>query len=299
MDNLPPPIDPNEVVLDSTPKPPSKLPQVLIYCFVGLLTLSAAGFILWSYTYSSKNSSLPLPTVPPLPTISLASPTPIPSPYPTLSSSYITISGPKFLSINETATWTINIPDSLKEEAADLEYAANYESGSFDVEQKSITDFQTNTTFTHIFNAAGEYTVNFYARNKSDLKPYNKLLDATKTIRVGLAPEPVIDFLSPNSGQIGTTIILTGSGFTQAENTIAIVYISSPCGGTASINNLSSVDGKTLQFQFPSSFNQPDCAGLGTAKSNQPPAKGNYEISVINPNGSSYSKHPQTTFELK
>ncbi len=299
MDNLPPPIDPDEVILDSSPKPPSKVPQLIIYGFVGLLTLSAAGFILWSYTYSSKNSSQPLPTVPPLPTVSIASPSPIPSPYPTLSSSYITISGPKFLSINELATWTINVPDSLKEEAANLEYAADYESGSFDVEQKSITDFQTDTTFTHTFNSSGQYTIHFYARNKSDLKPYNKLLDASKIIRVGLPPEPVVDSLSPNSGPAGTTIVLTGSGFTHAENTIAIVYISNPCGSTTSINNLSSLDSKTLQFQFPSSFNQPDCAGLGSAKSNQPAAKGSYEISVINPNGSSYSKHPQVTFELK
>ena len=96
---------------------------------------------------------------------------------------------------------------------------------------------------------------------------------------------PAISSLSPTSGPIGTTVTITGSGFTPTGNKVKF-------GNSGSENNpsysLNSPDGKTLVFTVPSTnyyaclYTQPVCYVVQVLIS-----PGAYAVSVINGNGQS------------
>lgn len=95
---------------------------------------------------------------------------------------------------------------------------------------------------------------------------------------------PTISSISPSSGIVGSSVTITGSGFTQAGNRIKF-------GGLGSENNpvysLGS-NGTSITFSVPSSnylacwYTRPACAVM--TYMTQP---GKYEVSVINANGTS------------
>jgi hypothetical protein len=89
-------------------------------------------------------------------------------------------------------------------------------------------------------------------------------------------PTPSASSLAPNSGTVGSTVTIHGSGFEKVGNTVTLNNMVS-----ASLDNLSSPDGKTIQFIVPSSLG-PNC------KPNEAcPAyallvtNGNYSVAVI------------------
>jgi len=89
---------------------------------------------------------------------------------------------------------------------------------------------------------------------------------------------PSISLLTPGSGQVGTKIVLNGSGFLKKNNSINI-------GKTPNaVIGLPSRDGKTLTFQLPSSACNQKAAGPAAC-----PQKvfdpGNYDLAVSNENG--------------
>ena len=94
---------------------------------------------------------------------------------------------------------------------------------------------------------------------------------------------PAIDSLQPNSGPVGTSVTVTGNGFTPTGNRVKFGNLGVE---DWSKYNLSSTDGKTLSFSVPagnymSCWNTvPACGApsIGTAP-------GVYSVSVINANG--------------
>lgn len=115
---------------------------------------------------------------------------------------------------------------------------------------------------------------------KGVLNPATGILDKISEIKIKETTDPekppLITLMNPGSGQIGTSITLTGTGFLKKNNEISI-------GSTKSaLINLPSPNGKTITFKFPAApCNQ-------KTKTNCPATvltSGNYNISVSNKNG--------------
>lgn len=81
-------------------------------------------------------------------------------------------------------------------------------------------------------------------------------------------PTPVISYLNPSSGPVGTTVTVVGNGFSAQGNTVHF--------GNGIIANLSSNDGRSVSFVVPSQL-----VGYGS----QAVALGSYPVSVTNAAG--------------
>ena len=95
--------------------------------------------------------------------------------------------------------------------------------------------------------------------------------------------QPAITSLSPTSGKVGTSVTITGSGFTGAGNKIEF--------GNLGIENnpnyvFSSPDGATITFTVPYS-NYLACWANGCEAPAYLTSPGQYKVSVINDNGAS------------
>ena len=95
-------------------------------------------------------------------------------------------------------------------------------------------------------------------------------------------PIPTISSLQPTSGPIGTTVTITGSGFTSTGNTVNF-------GNGVIQKNVSSFDGKTVTFTIPS-YISPYCPPqMFCSAVVYPVNPGSYNVSVTNGNGTSNS----------
>lgn len=81
----------------------------------------------------------------------------------------------------------------------------------------------------------------------------------------GNTSSPTITFLSPQSGGVGTTVTIYGSGFTTGGNTVHF--------GSGIVTGLQSSDGQSISFVVPSQL-----TGYGS----QPIVLGTYNVSVTN-----------------
>ncbi|TSC61407.1 MAG: S-layer protein, partial [Parcubacteria group bacterium Greene0416_14] len=100
--------------------------------------------------------------------------------------------------------------------------------------------------------------------------------DVYSIVLTPVNPAPAISSISPSSGPVGTTVTLTGTGFTPSFNNINFGSV------TALITNLSSADGKTLTFTIPNSL-----CRTGEICTLQTIPPGTYNVSVTNVNGTS------------
>lgn len=88
---------------------------------------------------------------------------------------------------------------------------------------------------------------------------------------------PAISYLSPNSGAVGTSVTIFGSGFSSTGNTVHF--------GNGIISNLQSYDGYSVSFTIPTTL-----SGYGY----QPIGLGTYDVSVANSSGVVSNKLPFT-----
>lgn len=93
---------------------------------------------------------------------------------------------------------------------------------------------------------------------------------------------PTISNIIPTSGQVGTEVTISGSGFTQVDNTVSF--------SKGYANDLPSRDGKTLRLIVPEELIPcPPSENPCVRGSYLPVTTGSYKISVINANGVSNS----------
>ncbi|HWP61778.1 MAG TPA: cupredoxin domain-containing protein, partial [Candidatus Paceibacterota bacterium] len=92
---------------------------------------------------------------------------------------------------------------------------------------------------------------------------------------------PIINYISPNAGGVGTNVTIYGAGFTANNNAVHF--------GVGIIANLNSYDGRSLTFTVPSSL-----SGYGT----QPITLSTYQVSVSNANGVQSNAVPFTVTGL-
>jgi len=107
------------------------------------------------------------------------------------------------------------------------------------------------------------------------------LLAAGSACRGGVAgPSPTIVRVSPDSGPVGTTLTITGSGFGRTGNAVQV--------GVGYVLDLASADGVTITFVLPEAMGvcppSPGGACVALAVILSP---GRYDLAVITPSGTS------------
>lgn len=86
---------------------------------------------------------------------------------------------------------------------------------------------------------------------------------------------PTLFSISPNSGASGTTVTVTGTGFTSTNNTVSF--------GSVTIPNITSLDGRTISFVVPQYLNGSVYGQI---------ALGTYNLTVTN--GAGYTSNAQS-----
>src|SRR3989344_6058790 len=104
---------------------------------------------------------------------------------------------------------------------------------------------------------------------------------ALRSLQERLTAVPTIANIMPRTGPVGTTITITGSGFTPTKNSLHFG------SGMAYINDLGSHEGQTLRLILPETFDVCDPNGENCVGFINIVSVGTYQISIINANGSS------------
>lgn len=195
------------------------------------------------------------------------------------------VSGPNTLNVGVTGTWTItvNTPGS-----AYSTVSVNWgDTGQGYVNQAAPQQVYGNQTltFSHVYYAAGTYTVTFTLSNQ-----YGQTTVSTATVQVngsGSAGGVTLTSMSPTSGRVGTQVVLTGSNFTS-DNTVHFGV-----GGTM---HVPSYNGNTIYFTIPSYVSPCDVLTPGNycATYAQQVTPGVYQVYVQN----SYGQSAQQSFTV-
>ena len=188
------------------------------------------------------------------------------------------VSGPTNLGTGATGTWsvTFNNPGNSY-----VSVSASWgDTGNGYVNQAapqiSYTTGSSTFTFTHAYNTQGNYTITFTLGSSSGQSTIS-----TATVNVsgsGNTNALVLNSISPTSGNIGTQVMLTGSGFT-GDNTIHF--------GVGGVMHVPSQSNTYLYFTVPSYLSPCDVTPSGgvCAQYLQQVTPGTYQIYVTNQNG--------------
>jgi hypothetical protein len=222
------------------------------------------------------------------------------------------IDGPQTLGISQMGTWNITASDPSNKNLSygvvwGDEPSQTYLQGS--PMMNSIQ--QQSATFTHTYSKAGAYTPIFIVTNVSGQIAQTSLSVAVGNVNpvceyanppagyhyeggqpypvcggylvrdISNTIAPIISGLNPSSGYVGTTVTITGSGFTTTGNTINFDIYTFPY--VVAGNN-----GTTLTFTVPATIYYNNCpAGSLCPNMVRSTTGGNYNVSVTNTNGTS------------
>jgi len=137
------------------------------------------------------------------------------------------ITGPTALKIDESGTWTVNAREMG---TSSLRYSVTWgDEGSTMHALSANTATQATTTFTHSYATAGTYTPTFTVTDTLG----HTITKASAPVVVGAATAAHISAISPASGVAGSSVTLTGTGFTASstirfgDNTIGSTTLNS------------------------------------------------------------------------
>lgn len=140
----------------------------------------------------------------------------------------------------------------------------------------SYNNCNCNTTYGYNYSTCGCSSTYAYTSNCSTCGYTYSTYPYTSNCQ-GNTNSPTITYLNPQSGGVGATVTIYGSGFTTSNNTVHF--------GNGIITGLGSPDGQSLSFQVPSQL-----TGYGSA----PIVLGNYNVSVTNSNNVTSNAVPFT-----
>ncbi len=217
------------------------------------------------------------------------------------------VSGPQKLNTGETGTWTVT---ASGKSGGTLSYSVLWGDGKYAMPMMSgaAMPVQQTATFTHSYVSAGVYKPTFTVTNTDtncldisykDSTGYRCPNSASVSLSVNvggiIVPKeiPAISSIGPESGMIGDTVTITGSGFTPTGNRIKFGDTNSENNPKYNLKPNNIVCFKypcpnSITFTVPSTYyvpcleTTPSCA-IAT-RMIQP---GTYEVSVINDNGTS------------
>ena len=196
----------------------------------------------------------------------------------TLSPTISSVNGPTTLQTGISGTWTVNV-NTFSNQYTTLSVNwgdANNGYVNAAAPQTLYAGSQT-ATFTHAYVTPGTYTLTFSVSN-----PNGQSSVYTSTVYVTGSGttygQPTLSYLSPQSGRIGTQVILSGTGFTQYDNTVHFGI-----GGT---QHLTSVNGNTIYYTIPSYISTCDVnLTFAACYTPQQVTPGTYQIYVTNAQG--------------
>lgn len=186
------------------------------------------------------------------------------------------ITGPTSLPAGQTGTWSLSVNNpggGYLSVSVDWGDAAPYMTAP-----QTVYASQQTLTFTHAYYQSGTYTVRFTVTNGSGSNT------TTTTVVVGGGGNTGTAWLSsitPSSGRVGDTVVLTGSGFTN-DNAVHFGI-----GGKQYLPSFS--NGTAIYFTIPAYVSPCDtlAAGMYCAAYVQLVTPGSYQVYVTNVNGTS------------
>jgi hypothetical protein len=219
---------------------------------------------------------------------------------PTVPASNITISAPTRLAVGALGTWTVTVTNQNG-----YGYGSNYY-GPVSVRWGDVSTYYNNstqgvpsassqsqqvTTFTHSYQTAGTYTVTFTTTDSSGIQNTSTVTVTVSGSSYNGYGQPVLSYLSPTQGRVGTQIALQGSGFASYGN---IVHFG--IGGT---QNVSSVNGSTIYYTIPYTVSGCDIQSGGNYCSliaQQIVPGTSYPVSVTTPSGTTSTLYFTVTY---
>jgi hypothetical protein len=133
-------------------------------------------------------------------------------------------------------------------------------------------------SFTHVYSVNGTFTLTFSASNGNGTPS-----TSTMTVTVGgsgvyNSGAPVISYLAPNAGYVGTQVTIYGSNL-SGVNTILF--------GSGAIQSVYSTNGASITFAVPSYISAYCASGYACPQYAQQVTPGTYNISLMGTNGTS------------
>jgi hypothetical protein len=193
---------------------------------------------------------------------------------PTISS----VSGPNNLSTGQQGTWTMTVYTNGNTYTSVSAYWGDTGNGYVNQAAPQVVYNSQTITFTHAYVNSGTYTLTFTVSNSS-----GQSNTYTSTVYVSgngyNNGAPTISYLAPNSGYVGSTIVIYGPNFsTSGTNTIYL--------NNGAIQNVSS-NGNSITFTIPS-YTTPYCTpGLLCGVQPTQVTPGTYNVSVMDNLGTS------------
>ena len=184
------------------------------------------------------------------------------------------VSGPSTLSTNVAGTWTLNI---LTGQSTYTNVSVRWgDEGvyGYSASAPQTTNYTGNQTFTftHSYATSGTYTVTFTVSN---LNGKSNTATATVVVSGSGSGQISLSSVTPQSGRVGTQVVLQGSGFTTYDNTVHFGI-----GGT---QHLISQNGSQIYFTIPAYLSPCDVmSGTYCATYAQQVTPGQYQIYVQN-----------------
>ncbi|MDB5189805.1 MAG: hypothetical protein JWN49_131 [Parcubacteria group bacterium] len=145
------------------------------------------------------------------------------------------VSGPSTLAVDAQGTWTVNVSTNA---TSSLHYSVVWGDEGTATSLRSMAALvDTSGTFTHSYASKGTYKPTFTVTDDN-----GHTATKSATVTVGTEAKLHLTSVAPTSGAVGSTIALTGTGFT-ASSTVTI-------GGVAATTTLQ--NNGTLSITVPS-----------------------------------------------
>lgn len=188
------------------------------------------------------------------------------------------ISGPSSLQAGTQGTWTLVVNAPY---AAYLTTTVNWGDSSSPFTSSMPPAYLTGAqtlTFTHVYHNPGTFTITF------NVSAGGNTTSATRTVTVTAAPSGgalSLNSLSPMQGAVGTTVTLTGSGFTSTDNVVHF--------GIGGARNIPSSNGTQITYMIPTYISACDLIAPGyfCGAPTQTVTPGVYPVYVTNATGAS------------
>lgn len=150
------------------------------------------------------------------------------------------IAGPTALAVNQDGTWTVRVNEATSTQ--NLQYSVNWGDTNAGVHANALMQpiMQSSATFTHAYAVKGSYRPTFTVTDDQGHTVTKTAVAVRVTAAKAIAPN--ITSITPASGQAGTLVTLSGSGFASST----IVHF-----GNGIVKNASVQSSSSLSFTVP------------------------------------------------
>jgi len=190
------------------------------------------------------------------------------------------VNGPTSLAVGATGTWAVTINNPSNSSVSTSVTWGDTGNGYVNqaAPQITYTPGSATLTFTHAYFTGGTYPITFTVSNSNGQQ---NTTTATVYVSGSTSGTLTLSYLTPSTGNVGTQVMLQGTGFSSLDNTVHF-----GAGGT---QHVPSSNGTTLYYTIPAYVSPCDVIASGQvcAQYIQQVTTGSYPIFVTNSNGTS------------